>query len=272
MSDIKVSVIMGIYNCEKTLYESLNSLLHQTYTNFEVIMCDDGSIDNSYNIAKEFVDKQPQKFKLFKNERNLGLNETLNQCLKLAKGEYIARMDGDDISLPDRLSKQVTFLNNNPDIAIVSTPMIHFDDLNGDWGLGKMIEKPEKKDLIKSSVFAHAACMVRKEAYDTVDGYSVSNRLLRVEDYHLWIKMYEAGYKGYNLAEPLYKMRDNKEAYSRRTLNNRINETFVKYIALRKFRLPFWNSIYLLKPILTLMLPTQAYDYLHKKKLSYEDD
>src|SRR5690606_17112086 len=155
MEKPKVSVIMGIYNCESTLNESLNSLLDQTFQEFEVIMCDDGSIDATYLIAQKFCENYPEKFFLIKNERNMGLNYTLNKCLNIAKGKYIARMDGDDISLPQRFEMQVDYLDNHPGIAIVSSPMVYFDE-SGAWGVGHPNPKPEKKDLILGTPFAHA--------------------------------------------------------------------------------------------------------------------
>ena len=93
----KITVIMGLFNCEKTLEESINCLIQQTYKDWNLIMCDDGSSDNTYNIAKNIASKYPKQMLLIKNERNMGLNFTLNKCLKLANGEYIARMDADDV-------------------------------------------------------------------------------------------------------------------------------------------------------------------------------
>ncbi|MFQ9065328.1 MAG: glycosyltransferase family 2 protein [Eubacterium sp.] len=104
-----VSVIMGIYNCADTLAESLDSLLVQTYQNFEIIMCNDGSTDNTFEIAKQYNDKYSDRIVLIENAKNMGLNYTLNHCLEYCKGEYIARMDGDDISLPLRFEKEVSF-------------------------------------------------------------------------------------------------------------------------------------------------------------------
>ena len=92
----KISVIMGIYNCANTISGSIESIINQTYEDWELIMCDDGSIDTTFDVAKEYQKKYPQKIILLKNKRNRGLNYTLNKCLEIAKGEYIARMDGDD--------------------------------------------------------------------------------------------------------------------------------------------------------------------------------
>ena len=109
----KVSIIMGIYNCASTLPEAIDSIINQTYNNWELIMCDDGSVDNTYEIADKYRNQYPKKIVLLKNEKNMGLNYTLNECLKHSSGEYIARMDGDDLSLPTRLEKEVAFLENN---------------------------------------------------------------------------------------------------------------------------------------------------------------
>ena len=107
----RISVIMGIYNCASTLREALDSLINQSYQDFEVIMCDDGSTDNTYAVAKEYCNLYPGKFILLSNDHNLGLNKTLNKCLQYAKGDYIARMDGDDISLPNRFKQEIEFLD-----------------------------------------------------------------------------------------------------------------------------------------------------------------
>ncbi len=89
-------------------------------------------------------------------------------------------------------------------------------DENGVWGKTYAELYPIKESFLKGTPFCHAACMVRKEAYEKVKGYSISDRLLRVEDYHLWIKMYAKGFKGMNLQEPLYSMRDDRNAQGRR--------------------------------------------------------
>ena len=109
--------------------------------------------------------------------------------------------------------------------------------------------------------------MVRKEAYDAVAGYTEKKSILRVEDYHLWIKMYEAGYRGKNITKQLYLMRDDRAAYKRRKLRHRINEAYVKGIAVRKLGLPISGYLYTMRPILVGILPEKVYDYFHKRKL-----
>lgn len=260
-----ISVIMGIYNCQDTLAEAIESVISQTYTKWEIIMCDDCSCDKTLEIAKKYGDIYPNKIKILKNDKNMGLNYTLNKCLKNSRGKYIARMDGDDICSPNRFNKEINLLIKNPEISIVSTDMYFFDE-NGIWGQTQAKEEPNKFDFLRKTPFCHAACMVKKEAYDEVGGYSVGERLLRVEDYHLWAKMYEKGYKGMNIKEPLYMMRDDRDAQSRKKFRYRINEAYVKAYAVKHLNLPIWGYIYCIKPILIGLLPSNIYRILHRKK------
>ncbi|MBQ2687748.1 MAG: glycosyltransferase [Clostridia bacterium] len=260
-----VSVIMGIYNCEEYLEEALNCIINQTYTNWEVIMCDDGSKDNTIGVAQKFVDKYPDKFRLLKNEQNMGLNFTLNKCLYEAKGDYIARMDGDDLCSPERFQKEIDVLENNPDIAIVSTDMEFFDE-NGVWGKTNVNPNPTKLNFIKATPFCHAPCMVRKEAYFSVEGYTVDKRLLRVEDYHLWAKMYANGYKGVNIQEPLYQMRDDRNAQNRRKFKYRINSMYAHFLATKMLNLPIYTYIFCFFPIIKGLVPPFIFNIIRRNK------
>lgn len=262
----RVSVIMGVYNCAQTLPDAIESILRQSFTDWELILCDDGSTDTTFDVAASYENQYPEKIRLIKNECNLGLNMTLNRCLEIARGEYIARMDGDDLCASDRFEKEVFVLENEPDIAIVSTDMALFDD-DGTWGVTSSLEYPMERDLLRGTPFCHAACMVRREAYQAVGGYSVGKRFLRVEDYHLWYKMYCAGIRGKNINQPLYSMRDDRDAYNRRTLRNRINEAYVRFLVVKNLHLPVWGYIFVLRPIIIALLPRFVYDRLHKGHL-----
>ena len=260
--EYRVYIIMGIYNCENTLDEAIQSLLDQTNQQWKLIMCDDGSKDNTYKKAKSYAE-QYENIILIQNDKNMGLNYTLNHCLEYVDTEYVARMDADDISLPTRLEKEINFLDDHHEYAIVSTPMIYFDE-HGYFRVGKGNGEVIKSDFIKGTPFCHAPCMVRSEAYRKVKGYTVAEKLLRVEDYHLWYKMYLNGYRGYNLKEPLYKMRDDRNAKNRRKYKYRINEANVKYLIVRDFNLSKINYIRVLKPLIVGLLPTFLYDFLHR--------
>lgn len=264
---VKISVIMGAYNCEDTIVEALESLLYQSFQDFEIIICDDGSSDNTFRKLKKIKKMNSNKIKLLNNAENKGLNYTLNKCLKHAEGQYIARMDADDISHQSRFKVQNHFLDNNLNYDFVSSNMLFFDE-TGDWGVSNVKSKPNKDDFAKNSPFPHAPVMVRREAYIAVGGYSEDKKLLRVEDYHLWIKLYAAGFNGYNLKKILYKMRDDQNAYNRRTFQNRINEAYVRAIAIKELNLSFLNIIYVFRPLIVGLLPKNIYMFLHKKKLN----
>lgn len=260
-----VSVIMGIYNCQDTLAEALDCMVNQTYTEWEIVMCDDGSKDQTVAIAEEYVSRYPGKMRLLKNEVNRGLNYTLNRCLAEAKGVYIARMDADDLCDPERLQKEVQILENDNRVHIVSTDMEFFDQ-EGVWGKTSVKSAPQKRDFLKSTPFCHAPCMVRKEAYEAVGGYSVADKLLRVEDYHLWVKMYEKGFRGVNIQKPLYSMRDDRNAFHRRKFKFRLNEAYVKAYAVKHLGLPVYGYVYCLRPIIVGLLPEWLYKRLHRAK------
>lgn len=261
----RISIIMGIYNCATTLSEAIDSILNQTYPHWKLIMCDDGSMDDTYEVARVYCERYPGKIMLLKNECNMGLNYTLNHCLKYADTEYIARMDGDDISLPTRLEGEIAFLDNHPEYDIVSCPMIYFDE-KGDFMQGVGRGEPSIKDYVKGTPFCHAPCMVRRTAYIDVNGYSVSENRLRVEDWDLWVRMRAAGHKGFNLRDPLYKMRDNRDAIGRRKLKYRFNESSVIVQAIGIFKLSPVNYLRAIRPIAVGLLPPFVYEVLHKIK------
>ena len=260
-----ISVSMGVYNCENTLDEALASIIKQTYKNWEIIICDDSSTDLTVKVAQRYVSLAPEKIRLFQNNTNLGLNKTLNKCLEQANGDLIARMDGDDTCSKERLEEEVNYLLEHPELSIVSTDMSFFDE-KGIWGQTNAKLFPQPKDFIKGTQFCHAGCMVWKDAYKAVNGYSEGKRLLRVEDYHLWIKMYEKGYRGGNIKQPLYQMRDDRNDKKKKKFHFRINEVYVKAFAVKHLHLPKIYYISCVVPIMIGLLPDNLYSFLHRKK------
>lgn len=263
----RISVLMGINNCAPTLQEALDSLYAQTYQDFKIILCDDGSKDDTLKIAEENA-RLHENVVVIKNPKNMGLNYTLNHCLSVADTEYCARMDGDDVCDPKRFEIQINFLDKHPEYAVVSNPMNYFDE-SGLIGMGAAIEGEVRKERFNfGSPFCHAPSMVRTEAYKAVGGYTVDKRLLRLEDYNLWMKMYEKGYKGYNLNQHLYSMRDDGLASSRRTLKNRINGVYAHWLAYRKLDLSFILFCkYAIKTIIKGLVPNFVYFYFHRKNI-----
>lgn len=257
-------MLIGIYNCAETLVEALDSLYAQTYQDFKIILCEDGSSDNTYAVAEEYS-KSHDNIILLRNERNMGLNYTLNRCLEHADTEYIARMDGDDISLPKRFEIEINFLDAHPEYAVVSGPMIYFD-ADGDFRTGTGKGEVKKEDFIMGSPICHAPCMARTDAFKAVGGYSVGDRFLRAEDYHLWFKLFAAGYKLYMLNDVIYKMRDDRNALSRRTFKCRRNIAYVMHIGFKMIGLPWYTQVFTLKPILMFFMPATVYKWIHNRK------
>ena len=226
--EYRISVIMGIYNCAPTLAEALDSLIAQTYQNFKVIMCDDGSKDSTVDVAQSYVERYPQKFILIRNERNMKLAASLNNCLQYADTEYVARMDGDDTCAPERFEILINFLDSHPEYSHVSTSMKLFDE-DGFYGQTKpMPEIPDKSQFKTGTPYCHAPTMFRRSTLSAVGNYTAEARVERIEDYYLWYKIHKAGFQGYNMPQPLYFMRNDKNAFARRRIKDRLKVFFIK--------------------------------------------
>lgn len=240
----KVSIIMGIYNCAETLPEAIESILSQTYENWELIMCDDGSTDETFNTAKRYVDKYPQKMILLQNKQNMRLSYSLNRCLQVVSGSLVARMDGDDISAPDRLRIQVNYLLEHNEYQVVGTAMQRFDE-HGFHDVMHPVPNPDRLTMRKGTPFFHATILMRKTAYDEVGGYTVSERTKRAQDHDLWFRFYSKGFEGNNLDEVLYYVRDDRNAVRRRTVKGRL-ESFKTTVY--GYRLLGFPMLWLVKP------------------------
>ncbi len=260
----KVSVLMGVYNCAKTLPQAVAAIQNQTYSNWELILCDDGSTDNTYEIAQRLAASDARLI-LLRNVQNLGLNQTLNNCLAVATGEYIARMDGDDDCLPDRFEKQIDVLEKYSEFQITSTPMILFDE-NGEWGRTSLPEFPTPANIVEGTAICHAPVMLRKDCIDEVGGYTVDKRMLRVEDVNLWIKLYAAGYRCYNIQQPLYRMRNDQDALNRRKYIYRVNSTYVRLQGCKLLHLGPKSYLKAFIPMINGLIPAHVRQAIRKKQ------
>lgn len=260
----KISILMGMYNNEDTIAKSIDSIIAQTYTDWELIICDDASVDKSAEVVCYYMEKD-NRIVLLKNEQNKGLSYALNRCLERARGEFCARMDGDDVCDDKRLEKQLDFLENHPEYGFVSTTMKRFDE-NGVYHIPEIGKgySPKTKDFIKGSPFCHAPVMMRTDAYNAVNGYRDLPMTRGVEDYDLWFRLYAKGIKGYILEEPLYSMFDGRDAAKRRTFKRRINEFKVRLNGYKIIKVPFLYRLYAIKPILLGFLPQKVYIFLRK--------
>ena len=264
MQEPFVSIIMGVYNEENNLEKCIDSILRQTYTNWEFIICNDCSKDGTQDILNEYTRKD-KRIRVLNNNENSGLASALNNCLAVAGGEYIARMDADDISLPERLEVQVAYMEAHPEIDCVGCNRILFDE-TGNRGIFLAIEYPDKRILLKATPFAHPTIMMKKCVYDELGGYTVSKDTTRAEDLDLWIRFYAKGYKGYNLQFPLYKYHVSREDYKKRSFKAAVQTSKVYMRGYEILNFPWYSRIYALKPIISALLPNSFMYKYHKSK------
>lgn len=195
-----ISVLLPTFNDSLYLHDAIDSIMHQSLEDYELLVIDDSSTDNTAQIISGFQDP---RIKVIQNEKNLGLAASLNKGLALAQGKYIARMDGDDISFPDRFERQIDFLNEHPDVFILGCNTIRID------ADGNFIDKsdyPNSDALIRYSLFfrnaiAHPTVMMRSELFNK-HNYSY-NLFDSGQDFDLWTRIPNE-HKFWNLPDFLY--------------------------------------------------------------------
>ena len=222
-----VSVIMSVYNGEKYLVQAIDSILNQTYQNFEFIIIEDSSTDNSLDILEEYA-KKDSRIKIIKKEKNIGIKgfiENLNLGISIAEGKYIARMDQDDVSLPERFQKQVDFLENNPEITLVGAQLNFINEQNKITG--EAIGALEHLDIVKKITskiqLFHPVIMFRKEK-----NIQYREKFLYCEDYDLYLNLITQGKKLANINEKLLHYRILESSISRK------GDNFVKKLMVEK--------------------------------------
>ncbi|VAX34857.1 Glycosyl transferase, group 2 family protein [hydrothermal vent metagenome] len=220
MSKPKVTVLMPVYNGEQYLRLAIDSILKQTFKDFEFLIINDGSIDSTRDIILSYGDSRVQ---LIDNEKNIGLTRSLNKGLKLAKGEYIARQDADDISDLERLNCQVEYLYQNKEVVLVGTGRASIDSNGKEIQIVKVFEGHDsiRKELMHGNCFSHGSVMFRKIILNTVGFYR--EKCKYTEDYDYWCRISEK-HKVANIGKTLYYLRrgiDNN--ISRNNLYEQIN-------------------------------------------------
>ncbi|MCK8073694.1 glycosyltransferase [Vibrio sp. 1CM23M] len=199
---MKVSILIPCYNASKYIKGCIDSLLLQSMGDFEIVIVDDGSTDSSLEIIKSYSDK---RIKLIDLEKNVGITNALNVGLRYCEGQFIARMDADDIALPYRLSKQVDYLEKHPDYIAVGSSIINFDE----FGNESLIPYPESNMDIISNLFlfertiCHPSVMFRRSIV-TNSKLEYSKKYIHCEDLYFWYQLSKLG-KLHNIQEPLIK-------------------------------------------------------------------
>lgn len=262
-----ISIIVSVYNSNKTLSKMIESVLNQTYKDFELILINDGSSDDSFNIMKEYKLKDSRIILI--DKENTGLTKSLNIGLKRAKGYYIARIDSDDTWLPSKLEKQVTFLEENSEYMLVGTAYNEIGDN------GKIIYDKQRTLLLSSYVdiinnieklnpFLHSSVLFRKELCETVGFYNESFKY--TQDYEYWVRIISK-YKVSNLTEVLASRRYSENMISiQKEKEQRIYAIKAKLLAIKMLNKPVCSYKYLINDILVYLLPKKIIGLIRKFK------
>jgi glycosyltransferase involved in cell wall biosynthesis len=247
----RVSVIMAVYNAEPWLAEAVDSVLGQTYGDFELVVIDDGSLDATPEILGRLRDPRLRVVR----QRQSGQTPALNHGLRLSRGALIARMDGDDVALPDRLARQVAFLDAHPDVGLLGTAC---REISATGAVIRTIippaEDPEiRRILIRENPFTHSAVMFRRTVLDASGRYDEG--FVVAQDYDLWLRMSRLTRLA-NLPEPLVLRRLAPGQLSSARENTRLrDEVTAKLKALRSGTYAPWCAVFLAKPLCALSLP-----------------
>lgn len=189
----KVTVLMAVYNGERYLREAIDSVLGQTFADFEFLIIDDASCDSTSEIIAEYADRD-QRIVILRNQVNMGLTKSLNKGLHVARGEYIARQDADDVSLPGRLEKQVAILEENPDVILVSGNIDLIDSDGHVWRRPRRMGRPRLVAwflIFYNHLGGHSQVMFRRQPVVDLGGYSEERPYS--QDYELWLRLAEVG-------------------------------------------------------------------------------
>ena len=222
-----VSVLMSVYNGEQFLGEAVESILDQTYRDFEFIVVNDGSTDKTRNILRSYNDRRI----VLIHRQHAGLPEALNHGLSMARGTYIARMDADDISLLERLAYQVQFLEENPYAGLVGC---QYYEINYQGDIVQQCQLPTENEHLQKSLkagnqFVHGAVVFRKACIKAVGGYREFFRF--AQDFDLWLRIAQQ-YQCANIALPLYKLRINPCSQLYQSLKSEQDQCFYAACAL----------------------------------------
>lgn len=258
--NVTVTVLMPAYNAEKHITTAIESILDQTYKDFEFLIIDDGSQDKTWEVIQEYA-KSEKRIVSVKNDKNLKLAGVFNQGIQLANGHYIARMDADDWSYPTRLEKQFEFLENNPETVIVGCRVdICHENLEKIYTRNYGLNDREIRDKIfRFSPFCHPAIMARKNAMQSCGGYNPL--LILGEDYDIYFRLGKKG-KFANLPETLFKLRLHDSSTFRRNLKLvRRNTLYVRLKAVveYEYKMSFIDKVIFIGQYLTFMIVPQNY-------------
>lgn len=217
-----VSILIPVFNAEKYLAEAIESILNQSYSDFEFLIINDGSNDKSEEIILSYSD---QRIRYIKNESNLKLIKTLNKGIQICKGKYIVRMDADDISHPERIQKQVEFMESNPDIGICGSWFETFGEVDTSIVRYKETHDEIMTKMLYQCHLCHPSIILRREIFDDPDMYFDEN-YPHAEDYDFYLKVSKK-WKFHNIQEAILKYRIHNESVSNKNKSIQIKNSLI---------------------------------------------
>lgn len=259
-----VSVVMCVHNGEPYIAEAIDSLYQQTYPNWELMICDDASTDGTLSVIEPYAVRDP-RIRILRNETVMRQAYSRNKCIAAAKGAYIAVLDADDVYDPTKLSKQVRFLEEHPDIVFVGTGAYLFQG-GQQWSTMEVPARCTKAEVCRMYGYVCASLMFRRLVFDTVKGYRVSDITRRGEDWDLICNLVYHGFQGANVRENLYGYRVDDEAYKRRTFSIYLDTFKIRRYWFHRFKLPAKEYIFVLQPLLSGIIPKKIMQRYHEIK------
>lgn len=251
----KISVVMPAFNEERTIERAIKSILEQTYENFEFIIVDDGSTDKTDEVLDKFIDT---RIKIVTNKFNIGVTKSMNIGIRASKGKYIARMDADDYCFPERIERQLEFLEAHPSIAVLGTACYLKDSIRGEEFVRvfPLEDSDIKKEMAKYISICQGSVMMRRQA--VVQAGLYNEEYSDIEDLELWTRM-GVKYKFANLEMPLYvyDLRQETSFFHNRYSPVERNLKLVKLSirAIRRFNLPIYYYVFPVSRLLYPFLP-----------------
>lgn len=261
-----LSVAMGsLYRSNDTtaLSRCIESIQKQTFTNFEFLICDDGSSTAAMELLDRYAERDT-RIRLIRPGNKILLPQKLNACITEAQGEYIARMDDDDVSHPDRFEKQLDFLLRHPEVGFVGCN-VNLSRNNVISFTRELPKYPTVKDFYVTQPYVHPTLIFRKAVLDLVGGYCEEPYCDLCEDYDLLLRMYICGVWGVNLQEPLldYSLPAKK---TRRKMRHRMNEARVRWKRFCQLKLMPGALPFVIKPLATGLLPTALLNQIKRQR------
>lgn len=251
MADL-VSIILPAYNCEKTIKDTLDSVLKQTYKDFEVILINDAAKDGTHQICDSYAKSDP-RIRYYVNSKNLGTLETRVRAINLAKGEWLAFVDSDDLWSADKLEKQFALQKaTNCDLVYTASAFINEDGKPYKW-IMHVPEEVTYKRLLRQNVISNSSVLMRKKDYLTYSPFTERNNDMH-EDFACWLCMLRAGLKARGINEPLITYRLHKNSSSSNKVHaSKLNMNTYKYIGLGLLERYFYQVCYAVRGVLKYM-------------------